>query len=133
MRVVLDCNVLISAARTDGVCRRVVVEAVRHHEIVLSGPILAEYREVAAGPKHVRWRDTLMTMSSLLASLALEVEPDGRGFGLPDPDDEVYLATALAGNAGALITGNSRHFPAGSYDGIAILSPRQFLDHVRLP
>lgn len=129
MRLVLDCNVLVSAARTDGACRSVVLKAVRHHEIVLSAPILAEYQEVAARPKHARWRDTMMTMSALLARVALEVEPAIKRFGLPDPDDEVYLATALAGDAGALVTGNTRHFPAGAYRGIAILSPRQFLDH----
>lgn len=60
MRVVLDCNVLISAARTDGVCRAVVVEVVRHHEIVLSAPILEEYRAVAMRPKHASSRRTAL-------------------------------------------------------------------------
>ena len=39
MRVVIDCNVLVSAARIDGVCRAVIDTAVRQHEIVLSSPI----------------------------------------------------------------------------------------------
>ena len=42
MRVVIDCNVLVSAARIDGVCRAVIDTVVRHHEIVLSEPILAD-------------------------------------------------------------------------------------------
>ena len=33
MRVVIDCNVLVSAARIDGVCRAVIDTVVRHHEI----------------------------------------------------------------------------------------------------
>ena len=49
MRVVLDCNVLVSAARIDGACREVIDRVVRQHEIVLSAPILSEYEAVAAG------------------------------------------------------------------------------------
>ena len=48
MRVVLDCNVVVSAARVDGTCRKIIDRAVREHEIVLSGPILSEYLEIAA-------------------------------------------------------------------------------------
>lgn len=40
MKVVIDCNVLVSAARIDGVCRKVIDRVVRQHEIVLSDPIL---------------------------------------------------------------------------------------------
>ena len=47
MKVVIDCNVLVSAARSGGVCGRVIVEAVRHHEVVLSDPIVDEYGMVA--------------------------------------------------------------------------------------
>ena len=42
MRVVLDCNVLVSAARIDGTCRAVIDASVRWHDIILSEPILAE-------------------------------------------------------------------------------------------
>ncbi len=42
MRVVPDCNVVVAAARVDGVCREVIDSVVRHHEIVLS-----EYEAVA--------------------------------------------------------------------------------------
>ena len=47
MRVVLDCNVPVSAARTNGTCREVIDRVVRRHEIVLSEPILSEYEAVA--------------------------------------------------------------------------------------
>ncbi len=42
MRVVIDCNVLVSAARTGGVCGSVIVEAMSHHETVLSDAIVDE-------------------------------------------------------------------------------------------
>ena len=51
MRVVLDCNVVVAAARTDGTCRAVFDTVGRRHDIVLSEPILAEYGAVAARPR----------------------------------------------------------------------------------
>ena len=50
MRVVLDCNVVVAAARVDGACREVIDRVVRHHEIVLSVPVLSEYETVAERP-----------------------------------------------------------------------------------
>ena len=47
MRVVIDCNVLVSAARTRGVCGRVVIDALRRHEVVLADDIVREYLDVA--------------------------------------------------------------------------------------
>lgn len=54
MRVVIDCNVLVSAARTGGVCGRLIVEAMSHHETVLCDAIVDEYDMVAGRPMHAR-------------------------------------------------------------------------------
>ena len=59
MKVVIDCNVLVSAGRTGGVCGAVILEAVRHHQIVLSGPIVDEYKEVAGRHAHAAYRDAI--------------------------------------------------------------------------
>ncbi|WP_176631388.1 hypothetical protein [Desulfolutivibrio sulfoxidireducens] len=40
----------------------------------------------------------------------------------------IYLETALAGDAKAIITGNARHFPEPAYGFVRILTPRDFLD-----
>jgi predicted nucleic acid-binding protein len=70
----------------------------------------------------------MLAITNRLESVALHVEPrPGTSFGLSDPDDEIYLATALAGRADVLITGNIRHFPAPRYGPIAILGPADFL------
>ncbi len=55
------------------------------------------------------------------------VEPADIRFGLRDPDDEVYLATAAAGGA-VLVTGNLRDFTEPRYGPVEIWSPRAFLD-----
>jgi putative PIN family toxin of toxin-antitoxin system len=125
MRVVLDCNVVIAAARTDGVCRAVVLDVIRHHELVLSEPILQEYRSVGARPRHRAHRAVIQAIADLLDVVALVVEPLAERFEVADADDEMYVATAIAGDAHALITGNVRHF-AGRYGTLEVITPRQF-------
>jgi predicted nucleic acid-binding protein len=51
---------------------------------------------------------------------------------LPDPKDSVYLATALAAQASAIITGNTRDFPSVLCEPVRILTPRAFLDLPKL-
>jgi predicted nucleic acid-binding protein len=89
MRVVLDCNVVIAAARTDGVCRAVVLDVIRHHELVLSEPILQEYRSVGARPRHRAYRALLQAIVDLLDVGAIVVEPLAERFDVADADDEV--------------------------------------------
>ena len=127
MRVVIDCNVVVSAARSGGVCGKVIVEAIRDHEIVLSEPILDEYEAIAGRLAHAKYRDGLMTIIAQLDQVATVVEPADAVFGLNDPDDEVYLATAIASGA-VLITGNRRDFTQPWYGPVEIISPRAFLD-----
>ena len=127
MRVVLDCNVLVSAARINGTCREVIDRVVRHHEIVLSEPVLSEYEAVAGRRSQAPYRDAMKTVIGEIERLAVRVEPAGIVFGLRDPDDEVYLASATAGGA-VLITGNTRDFTEARYGAVEVWSPRAFLD-----
>ena len=127
MRVVLDCNVLVSAARVDGACRALLDRVVRRHDIVLSQPILAEYAAVAGRPRQAPYRDALRAVIAEIERIAVIVEPADAVYGLRDPDDEVYLATAEAGGA-VLITGNTRDFTEPRYGTVEVLTPRAFLD-----
>lgn len=127
MRVVPDCKFVVAAARVDGVCREVIDKVVRHHEVVLSVPILSEYEAVAERPGQAPHRDTLRFVIGEIERLAVTVEPASLMFGLRDPDDEVCLATAAAGGA-ILITGNTRDFSQPRYGPVEIWSPRVFLD-----
>ena len=127
MRVVLDCNVLVSAARVDGACRALLDRVVRRHDIVLSRPILAEYSAVAERPGQAPYRDVLRAVIAELEHIAVIVEPMDAVYGLRDPDDEVYLATAETGGA-VLITGNTRDFTEPRYGAVEVLTPRAFLD-----
>lgn len=128
MRLVLDCNVVIAAGLTSGICARVVIETVRQHSLVVSDPVLTEYQTVAARRKLQRAAPELRAILDTIEAVALWAEPTSTIFGIGDPDDKIYLQTAEGGGAGALITGNHRHFPEPHYGGIVVLSPRAFLD-----
>lgn len=127
MRVVVDCNVLVSAARSGGVCGRVVIEVTRNHEVVLSEAVVDEYEAITRRSAHARYRDGLKAIIAELERIAVFVELADIAFGLRDPDDEIYLATATARGA-ILITGNHRDFTEPRYGSVTVLSPRAFLD-----
>ena len=94
MKIVIDCNVPVSATRTDGVRRSVVDAAVRSHDIVLSEPVVAEYMAVAARSKHTAYRHALRAAIGDMERIAVFVEPANVVFELGYPDDEVYPTTA---------------------------------------
>ena len=65
-----------------------------------------------------------------IVQLAVFVEPANVSFGLRDPDDEVYLATAEAGEA-ILVTGNTRDFVETRYGAVEVWTPRTYLDRTK--
>jgi len=46
---------------------------------------------------------------------------------LPDPDDEPFLAVALAASADFLVTGNLADYPPDKRRGCAVVSPAAFM------
>lgn len=126
MKLVFDTNVVVAGIVAEGLCREVLEIHVPEHDVILSQvlwdelvatlrrkfglapddlPILALYRQ------HSTWWEP--------AALAEAV--------CRDPDDDWVLATAIAGEAGAIVTGDADLLTLSSYSGIEILSPRQFV------
>jgi putative PIN family toxin of toxin-antitoxin system len=128
VRVVVDCNVLVSAALTDGACRAVILRAVARDEIAVSAPILTEYRAVLARPKYRKYQALALSLVGTLEAVAYRVTPLQPAPALPDVKDSVYLATALAFRADAIITGNTKDFPPALCAPVRVLTPRAFLD-----
>ena len=81
---------------------------------VLIGAGLAEARQASRGADQALRHDL---------AVAVLVVPERVSFGLVDPSDEVYLATAVAGSAELLATGNSRHVTAAAYGAVRLVSP----------
>jgi len=120
---VIDTNVVVSAALSaGGTCDKILRAAVEGKiRLAWSAPILAEYREVLMRPKfgfspHVV--TSLLTVFNPGDQIGPRSAPS-----LPDADDEIFLAAALATTDRILVTGNQAHFPIDVCAPVRVLSP----------
>jgi putative PIN family toxin of toxin-antitoxin system len=59
------------------------------------------------------------------------VYPSDSFDGFDDPDDNKFMECALAGDADYLVSGDEAHAQdIGEYEGVSVVSPRQFLEAV---
>ncbi|MEI6632322.1 MAG: putative toxin-antitoxin system toxin component, PIN family [Chlamydiota bacterium] len=126
MKIVLDTNVLITAFITRGSCNELLEYCAVHHAIVLSKGILDEFRDVLVRTFGFT-REEARAAVRVLRSRARIVTP----LPLPqpvcrDPDDDLILATAVAGRCAAIITGDKDLTDLNEYEGIRILNPPDF-------
>jgi putative PIN family toxin of toxin-antitoxin system len=130
MKIVLDANIVVSGLlQSQGNPAQVLT-------LVLSGAIqichddriLAEYAEVLARPRFKfdskRVREVLdkIEVDGLVIDGATQFD-----LGLPDADDEPFLAVALASSADFLVTGNLADYPPDKRQGCAVVSPAAFM------
>lgn len=122
---VIDTNVLVSAALSaGGTCDEILRAAVEGKiRLAWSAPMLAEYREVLLRPKFGFSPQVIVSLLTVFAPCD-QVEL-GTAPMLPDADDEVFLAAALATTDRILVTGNQAHFPADICAPVRVLSPAE--------
>jgi putative PIN family toxin of toxin-antitoxin system len=133
VRIVLDTNVLVSGLWSPfgppgEIVRLVAAGAL---PLCLDERVLAEYQEVLARPWFgfdPRRVQSLLLQAEAMGEFVLASPLRER---LPDPDDEAFLGVALAAHADFLVTGNLRHFPARLRQGVAVVSPREFIETLR--
>ena len=128
MKIVLDTNVLISALITRGVCRDLLEHCVQRHQIIISDFILDELSENLKNKFHFDQPDikeaiTLFNSEMQVVSPATIEKPICR-----DRQDDMILATAIAGNAECIITGDEDLLVLGQYGPIRIFRPSEFVE-----
>ena len=133
MRIVLDTNVLVSGLLSPfgppgDIVRLIAAGEVR---VCYDARIMDEYREVLSRPVFRIAPGRVESLLHQIAADGLLVAARPLAVPLPDPDDEAFLAVALAGSARCLVTGNLRHYPQPVRRGMPVLSPRDFLDLYR--
>lgn len=132
-RVVLDTNVIISAMISlAGKPKRCVVWSIENCEVVTSQDLIEELREKLDSPRLARLcmpgePDTTVEALAILTRIVTPapIEPACR-----DPDDDLVLATAVAGMADVVVTGDQDLLVLDPFRGIRILTPAAFLDAV---
>lgn len=132
LRIVLDTNVLISAALKPAHPPALVLHliALRAVELFASNEVLAEYREVFSRPKFARIPPA--EVDALLAIIEREatiVTPTEALAISEHESDNRFYECALAAQADFIVTGNARHF-ARAHGKTKIVTVRQLLELV---
>jgi putative PIN family toxin of toxin-antitoxin system len=137
---VLDTNVLVSGfpGRQGAPAELVERWLAREFQLIVSEHIL----DGAIRAWNTSWfrarfprPDMEQALYRLRSEAAVVVPATGIHGIAPDDEDDLVLATAVAGNADYLVTGDRRFRATGQYEAIAIRSPREFvtiLDQERL-
>jgi putative PIN family toxin of toxin-antitoxin system len=128
LRLVIDTNVLISAAiKPAGLQRTVLLLAItRPARLYVSRPILEEYREVLGRPELRIRKGLRQQLLQLIKNHSYTVVPSRRLDVTSDPDDNMFLECADAARADYLVTGNQKHFPR-FWKKTKIITTREFI------
>lgn len=135
-RLVIDSNVWIAALISPTGTARQLVDAVLDHDvdILMSEATFAELVSRLDRPKFDRYREqeAWNLFLSELVELAAWHEDTGTATGISrDPDDDKFLALAVTGQADAIISGDRDLLELAAHEGVPVLSPAQFLLHLR--
>jgi putative PIN family toxin of toxin-antitoxin system len=129
LRLVLDTNVVVSAALKPEELQRTVVllaltEPVRWY---VSDAILSEYAAVLARPELKIRRSLRQQLLQLIKNHTRVVVPSRLSRVTTDPADNIFVECADAARADYLVTGNERHFPK-FWKNTKIISSRELLN-----
>ena len=133
IRATLDVNVLASGFPAEAGIPAELIDRWTDlaYELVISEHILdglkltwqKPYYQSRYRPERVQQTLTLLRVEATLVVPVATV----RGVA-EDEEDDLVLATAIAGDAGFLVTGDKYLQTLGQYQNVVILSPRQFLE-----
>jgi uncharacterized protein len=132
-RLVLDTNVLVSAAlRSGSLPHRTLLKARLEARLLASDETLAEFREVLLREKFDRYVDLNVREGFLqeyvrLCALVPILSPIRA---CRDPKDDKFLEVAVHGRADAIVTGDTDLLDLNPFRGIAILTPREYMERV---
>ncbi len=141
-RIVLDTNILVSAARSREGASFAVLQALRQRRFValVSVPLMLEYEAVLKRPEQLQVGGrTLAMVDAFLDALCLHVEPVHLHYlwrpQTRDAADEMVLETALNGRADALVSLNTADFSkAARRFRLSLLTPGAFYQqHLLFP
>ncbi|MGB8356349.1 MAG: putative toxin-antitoxin system toxin component, PIN family [Chthoniobacteraceae bacterium] len=127
MKVVCDTNVLIAGLVADGLCRDIVKRRLPAQELFVSEILLEELEtklreKFGMEPDEVPLLQAYRERATLVKPVALPKAI------FRDSDDDAVLATAAAARADVIVTGDKDLLVLKEYEGVRILSPREFVE-----
>lgn len=134
MDVVIDTNVAVSGVLTPtGTTGKILAHLTSEtFQLIVSDLLLEEFRRVLARP-HLRAELKLddREINLLIETfrvLGKHVEPDTTlRIVLADPKDDIFVQTALAGDADFIVSGDKHLLDPSEHRGIPVITPATFL------
>lgn len=131
MRVCLDTNVLVTAVATRGLCADVLRTVLAEHELIIGEVMIAELRRVLTERLRVP-TDRIDAIEAIFAPFPILPKPAAPSdLQIRDASDRWILATAIAGKADVLVTGDTDLLAVSQASPIRILDPRAFWELLR--
>ena len=129
MRLVFDTNVIVAGLVAQGLCHELVETHLPDHVAILSPWLWDELVEKLREKFALEPGD--LPLLDLYRRHATWVEPTPLARpACRDADDDWVLATAVAGQAEAIVTGDGDLIELRAYEGVAILTPRQLIERL---
>ena len=133
MRVCLDTNVLVAAFATRGLCADVFRTVLAEHDLVIGDVVLAELRRVLSTKFKIP-ADRLDAIGAVFAPFPIIPKPGEPATNVVrDAADRWIVATAVAGNADVLVTGDHDLLDVRNQLPVRTLEPRAFWELLRAP
>ncbi len=131
MKVFLDTNVLVAAFATRGLCADVLRTTLSEHELVLGEVVLTEFRLVLSSKLKLS-ADRIRAAEAVFEGIPLVPKPEQPStLDIRYPSDRWILASAEAGGAEILVTGDEDLLAVAGESVIRIASPRAFWELLR--
>ena len=128
LQLVIDTNILVSAALKDKKPEQVVLWVASECEWIISDDILAEYQDVLQRKRLKINQQKRERFLNIVQDLTIRVEVDIAVDFPRDRKDAKFLACALSTQADYLITGDADYSEAPSLINTRIISVVEFID-----
>lgn len=131
IKTVIDTNILVSGlGNPSGAPAKLLVRWLDGQFVLLfSKPVFDEYSRILLSHPHVP-REKAGSFLNELEELAHSVSIAGKLNACKDSSDNVFLETAVDGNAEYLVTKNIKHFPFKRYQQVEIVRVAKFLSRL---
>jgi uncharacterized protein len=133
-RAVLDTNVIVSGFGWPG-APAAILDAALDGQLVLvtSPPLLAELRRVLAYPKLAKVITGGAQLADLVEESGVVVLPSRVFAVIDDESDNRVLEAAVEGDADYIVSGDDHLLGLGSFQGIPVMPPAEFVASVLKP
>jgi uncharacterized protein len=131
VKVFFDTDVLVAAFATRGLCADLFAHVLLEHDVLVGECVLTELRATLRTKLKLPKRTIDEIEADLRDSVVVKTPDAHLNIGISDPDDEWVVASAVAGGADLLVTGDAALLKLGKRAPLPVVSPRGLWERLR--